>query len=643
MKHVLLRSAAALASVAFACSASADEQPNPTSIHQEELRLHGLEPRPSRILPPLETLDGAVGPKRIVYGYLPYWTNNLATIRWSALTHVAWFSLGISQAGNITIKHDWPDKEAVDVAHKAGVLVDLTFTLFDGAGIAALCNSPTARANGIKNMIDEMEAGGADGISIDFEFVPGSAREGFVAFVSELRAALTERGHPMAGISIAGPTTDWSGGLDMPALMAKADSYFFMGYGYFWGGSTYAGPTGMLRVSKEWASKTQLSSTRTIAEFSAKLPAEDRKKLLWGVPYYGREWTTESNALGSKVVENVSAVTYSQAKADLAGQFAEPLWDEGTKTPWYRWQEGGTWHQVYFDDAKSLKAKYELALAQGLGGVGIWALNYDTPHQELWDVLEQTFAEEPALAPGHRLAPIAITSLPFTDAQTTVDGPSHYFNFYSCAPDKPEYGREWVYAIELCQAGTLSAHIPAYADHDPDVHILSAPEQEACIARGHTDASVAVKPGRYYVVVDTFASKGVEQEGSYELTVDFAAEAGSSPCAEHLACDGGTCVCPTAGEIDCAGACVDTATDATNCGACGTACDEGRSCVAGACEKPDVPPELPPSEPPAAEEGVGPTAGAGCGCTMPGRTDSEPYAAVLVALGIALARRRSRE
>lgn len=48
-------------------------------------------------------------------------------------------------------------------------------------------------------------------------------------------------------------------------------------------------------------------------------------------------------------------------------------------------------------------------------------------------------------------------------------------------------------------------------------------------------------------------------------------------------------------------------------------------------------------EPPAAEKGVGPTAGAGCGCAVPGRTDSEPYAAMLIALGIALARRRSRE
>ncbi len=50
----------------------------------------------------------------------------------------------------------------------------------------------------------------------------------------------------------------------------------------------------------------------------------------------------------------------------------------------------------------------------------------------------------------------------------------------------------------------------------------------------------------------------------------------------------GACVCPM-GTTDCGGTCVDTATDPASCGACGTACGMGESCVAGSCTTMCVP------------------------------------------------------
>ncbi len=619
------------------------EPPSVTSIHQEELARHGHLPRPGdRRLPPLEPLDNTAL-KRVVYGYMPYWTKDLDTIRWSSLTHIAWFSVGINSDGTIGVKHDWPDKEAVDVAHGHGVKVDLAFTLFNNSAITTLCNSPTARALAVKNMVDQMEAGGADGISIDFEFVASPAKAGFVALVEELRAELDARGHKDAEIAMAGPTVDWNNGLDMPALMGTLDWFFVMGYDYFWSGSTYAGPSGILRVSNDWLGKTSLSSTRTLAEYTSKIAPADRKKLIWGVPYYGREWTTTSGTIASATIDSVGSVTYSQAKKDLAAGFAEAFWDEGTKTPWYRWKEGSVWHQVYFDDAKSLAAKYELALSQDVGGVGMWALNYDVPHGELWDLIEDTFTVEPTPSLGHRNNPVAVDAFPFKDARSTVDGPSHYFNFYGCAKDAPEYGREWVYRVDVCQSGTLSASVPAYEDHDPDIHILEAPEQEACLGRDDTDVTVDVKPGRYYVVVDSYVSKGVAQEGTFELSIDFAPASGESGCAAHLTCDTGSCVCP-ADTTDCGDACVDTNSDAANCGACGNVCDAGATCADGMCsggESPVVPPEEPivPPPPPAGVDGSN---DAGCDCAVATNRSTPSRALTLVALALMAARRRSK-
>ena len=67
------------------------------------------------------------------------------------------------------------------------------------------------------------------------------------------------------------------------------------------------------------------------------------------------------------------------------------LWESLSQTPWYRWHDGSTWHQVWFDNADSLGLKYDLALDHDLQGVGMWALEYDGARDELWDLLDEKF------------------------------------------------------------------------------------------------------------------------------------------------------------------------------------------------------------------------------------------------------------
>lgn len=53
-------------------------------------------------------------------------------------------------------------------------------------------------------------------------------------------------------------------------------------------------------------------------------------------------------------------------------------------------------------------------------------------------------------------------------------------------------------------------------------------------------------------------------------------------CSGGRTCQNGVCACP-AGQTSCGGACVDTKTNAANCGACGNACPSGQSCQNGGC------------------------------------------------------------
>ncbi|NMC71594.1 MAG: hypothetical protein GYA57_16220 [Myxococcales bacterium] len=553
------------------------------SIHEWELRRHDGEPFRPRIVPPIEVLRrGAVkSVDRVVYGYYPYWVRDLTTIRWSALTHLAWFSIEIDGTGAITATHGWPDAATVDAAHMAGVRVDLAVTLFNSASIGTLVGSAANRARAIGNLIDRMEAGHADGLAIDFEGVPGSARNDFTTFVRELREELTRRGRTDAGISIAGPAVDWSDAFDLDALLDQIDLYFIMGYDYFWSGSSHAGPTGILRTTADWRPFTGWSALRSIARYTSLVAPEKRRRIVYGVPYYGREWTTVDDSLGAATIANVGAVTYSTARAAVSGARTR-RWHDGIQTPWYAWNDGG-WHEVYYDDEESLAVKYWLARAQDLGGVGIWALNYDAPHAELWDLLERMFAGEPDPPPGHRRNPIPIPAFPFHDERNTAEGPSHYFNYYSCDADLPEWGREWVYAVDVCQAGTLSAHVPEYPSVDPDLHLLAAPLEGACLARAHLDLSQHLEPGRYLLTVDTYVDNAVELEGPYALDVEFAPDPGTTGCASHLVCAAGACVCADPARTDCGTACVDTASDPAHCGRCGAACAPGERCSAGAC------------------------------------------------------------
>ena len=56
-------------------------------------------------------------------------------------------------------------------------------------------------------------------------------------------------------------------------------------------------------------------------------------------------------------------------------------------------------------------------------------------------------------------------------------------------------------------------------------------------------------------------------------------------CQEGKTCQGGVCACPQ-GQTECGGVCRDLATDVLNCGLCGSACGTGQSCVGGQCACP---------------------------------------------------------
>ena len=64
--------------------------------------------------------------------------------------------------------------------------------------------------------------------------------------------------------------------------------------------------------------------------------------------------------------------------------------DEAAQSPWFRYvDESGQEHEVWFEDARSIRAKLDLARTYGLRGVGYW--NLMRPFPQNWAVLNSLY------------------------------------------------------------------------------------------------------------------------------------------------------------------------------------------------------------------------------------------------------------
>ena len=319
-----------------------------------------------------------------VFGFLPYWSS-AAFLRHDLLTHIACAAVEVSGDGTLGNDHGWPWTSVINEAHQDGVRVVLVATLFDSAGLLDLLTDPEHQSAFFANIHGKMLEGSADGLNIDFEG-DGTQWQAFMpSFMAELTSYL-HAAQPGCDVTVDGPAVNWSGAWDLSALAQSCDGIVIMGYDFYGSWSTSTGPVAPLAGGSFNIENTVYGQYASVVKTSP-------DKLILGVPYYGAHWTTVSSEPRCAVTGWIGHPGYStaQPESELYGL----LWDEQSQTPWYRWHDGTTWHQVWFDNATSLGRKYDLAIAASLRGVGIWALGYDGDRTELWATIEDRFVHTP--------------------------------------------------------------------------------------------------------------------------------------------------------------------------------------------------------------------------------------------------------
>lgn len=354
------------------------------SIHEQEMLAHpdlGIVQVPAQKAPRIaEKVNCDLN--KMVFGWHPYWVNGLeANYEWDLISDLCYFSYEVDPStGNANSTHGFATNDAIDTALVHGVKVHLCVTLFSSH--AAFFGNTTAQTTLINNLVNLLQTRGAHGINIDFEGVPSSQSANLTTFMLNLGTAM-HAANPNYKLSICLYAVDWNNVFNEPALNAQLDFYTIMGYDYYYSGSSTTGPNDPLYG---YTNGYDYSLSRSVSYYlNEGIPTN---KLVLGLPYYGKEWETTSNAIPSSTTgNNNSSRTYAYVKNNTYGNYINANQVTRPDSKAYVFQNAGTWRQCWISEENELMSRYDLVNRRNLKGIGIWTLGYDDGYTELWDAI----------------------------------------------------------------------------------------------------------------------------------------------------------------------------------------------------------------------------------------------------------------
>ncbi len=238
----------------------------------------------------------------------------------------------------------------------------------------AVLNDPAARQRTAQALLSAIREKGYGGLDVDFEYLSAGDAIPYARFVEELRALLAPMGMPvftaLAPKTFAAQPGTLYEGHDYALLGKAVDGVLLMTYEW---GYTYGPPMAVAPIR----------NVRQVVEYAlTEIPPE---KIWLGIPTYGYDWTLPYEK-GSRAV----SLSNPRALELAAAHRAAIRYDETAQSPWFPYtDENGGQHEVWFEDARSIRAKLELTGQYGLSGAGYWSLM--RPFAQNWVVLNALY------------------------------------------------------------------------------------------------------------------------------------------------------------------------------------------------------------------------------------------------------------
>jgi len=315
-----------------------------------------------------------------VYGFIA--SNKM---NWTYVTTIAWSSF----------------EEIGCEAHQHNV------RLIMNAPTIVLTPNATMRQVWIQAALAQVQASWLDGISFDWEnATPQGSNESkwYQMLIAETKA-IFHQANPNYQIStcVAWSPDDIDGrGYDMPALNEASDVLYVMDY------DTRSVIFDHCIASANAPVPGTLNGLQRYADLGIPL-----NKLVLGVPWYGYQYDCLPGTSPSSLWCPIRSVPFRGFNcSDAAGTeltYAQILnlsrstgagevgWDDNMKAPFFNFASGdGSVRQYWFDDARSLTIKSQVAKTKGLLGVGPFCFSYvdDIPVADavaMWSSLDSLF------------------------------------------------------------------------------------------------------------------------------------------------------------------------------------------------------------------------------------------------------------
>lgn len=281
-----------------------------------------------------------------------------------SLSELSVFSYGFTEEGEL-IPPVQDDVWMVDEALENGTLPVLTLTPFGKDGnfnnnlISAIVRNPYSSNELINNLLAEMEVKNYGGMDIDFEYIKAEDRDLFTEFVRNCTERMHDAGYQVS-VALAPKTSAGQKGVlyegkDYKALGEIADHVLVMTYEW---GYTYGPPMAVAPLNK----------VREVVEYAVtEIPAY---KISMGIPNYGYDWPLpyERGVTKARTIGNVEAVQIAIENSAVI------RFDEISASPYFYYEKDGIMHEVWFEDVRSLKRKFDLIKEFGLRGPGYWQI-----------------------------------------------------------------------------------------------------------------------------------------------------------------------------------------------------------------------------------------------------------------------------
>lgn len=293
------------------------------------------------------------------------------------LTYLAPFSFQINRDGTLKAP---PIGDLGEIARQHGAVLMMVVTNLENGQFSAELGHVVLTDEQVQNrlldtVIQTARERGFRDIHFDLEHLRPTDRESYNRFLR--KAADRIHGEGLLISTALAPKTsatqagEWYTEHDYPTHGRIVDFVVIMTYewGYSGGPPMPVSPIGPVRKVLEYA--------------LTEMPAS---KIMMGQNLYGYDWTLPYVQGGAYA----KAVSPQQA-IDIAREHnAEILYDAEAQAPHFNyWDDNGKEHVVWFEDARSIQAKFDLLKELGLRGISYWKLGLSFPQN--WLLIDENF------------------------------------------------------------------------------------------------------------------------------------------------------------------------------------------------------------------------------------------------------------